>query len=617
FKHAYEFNPENSLLNHHLGKALIADNQLDTALFHLLKAYKLAGEEEQARFAYELGVVMHRKHKFDQAILYYKQYLNSMEQESITQQREFLMKKIAECNMGKERIRDSNYVFIDRLSSVVNSPYPDYSPFVNADGSVLYFTSRRPETTGGKYDEYSNGYYEDIYFSSMENGQWQPPENPGKPLNTKYHDAVVGLSPDGQKLYLYRSERGGSIFQSSLDGYEWTEPEALPEPLNSKAHEPTATFTYDGRGIYFVSDREGGYGGSDIYYSERKENETWSEPENLGAAINTRYDEDGVFMHPDGKTLYFSSKGHNTMGGYDIFKTVNREDGWEEPQNLGYPVNTADDDIFFSVTASGRYGYYSSSRAGQQDIYRVHFLENEKQVANSVQDVLIAMQGSEVISPIEDVIEANSPDLTVMKGVVLDEENRDPVKAEIILVDNSTEKELARFKSNSKTGRYLVSLPAGKNYGIAVNAEGYLFHSENFNIPEEDMYKEVNKIIVLKKIKTGKSIVLNNVFFDFDVAEKVKRESRIELKRVVRLMQMYPDLKIEISGHTDNIGEEAYNKELSVERAKTVVKYLVKEGIERQRLSYKGYGSAKPVADNTKAQGREKNRRTEFKIISN
>lgn len=615
FEKAYDFNPDNADLNHLMGKSYRILHQVKPAIKHLSKAYELGNKGQRAFYAYEYAEAMHLAHKFDKAILYYKEHLQSLTPEEMKLKRDFLQKKIEECNTGKELVRDSIRVFIELLAEPVNSSYPEYSPYVNADETKLFFTSRRPGTTGGDFDDVSNGYFEDIYVSEMENGQWSAPENVGKPLNTKYHDAVVGLSPDGQKLYSYRWKNGGDVFESKLEGDVWTKPEELDKPVNSKYHEPTASFTYDGRGIFVVSDREGGYGGSDIYYVEKDNDGEWKQAVNLGPAINTKFDEDGVFMHPDGKTLYFSSKGHKTMGGYDIFKAVKEDGEWSEPENLGYPINTADDDIFFSVTASGRYGYYSSSRRGNQDIYRIHFLGPSKPLVNSSQDQLIAMKASEMMNMMETAIEVESPNLTLLKGIVLDEETKEPVKAALELVDNESGKVLAEFVSNSKTGRYLVSLPAGRNYGIAVKAEAYLFHSENFNIPDKDTYREVEKNILLKKIKIGKSIVLNNVFFDFDVGDEVKKESEPELNRVVKLLNTNPDLKVEISGHTDNIGSDEYNKKLSLERAKTVVEYLVSKGIDQSRLSYKGYGSTKPVAENDTEEGRQKNRRTEFKIV--
>lgn len=614
-KKAHSFNPDNADLNYMMGRAFNELHNEKKAIEHLKKAYKLGNMEQKNFFSFQLAKAYHYKHQFSKAIIYYKKYLHSLSPVEMREQKEDVRKKIEECNTGKRLIRDSLHVHIEQLSYAVNTKYDEYSPYVNADQSVMYFTSRRPNTTGGGFDEYSNGYYEDVYVSYREDGQWTAAANMGRPINTEYHDAAVGISPDGQKLYIYRWTNGGDIFKSELKGDEWSKPKAFGKPINSSSHEPTASFTHNEKGIYFVSDRNGGYGGSDIYYVEKDQRGKWRRIQNLGPTLNTPYDEDGVFMHPDGKTLYFSSKGHNTMGGYDIFKAVKGPGGWSEPENIGYPINTADDDVFFSITASGRYGYYASKQEGNHDIYRITFMGPKKPVINTTEDVLVAVDKSRNINFMSEPTEAKGPSMTLLKGKVMDEETQEPLQASIELVDNATGEELAKFNSNSKTGRYLVSLPAGKNYGIAVDANGYLFHSENFNIPRRAGYNEVTKDIYLKPLKVGKSIVLNNVFFDFDVGDRVKKESIPELNRVTRLIKANPDLKIEIAGHTDVIGSAEYNKKLSLQRAKTVVDYLVKNGVDPDRLVYKGYGFNKPVADNSTPEGRQKNRRTEFKII--
>jgi len=343
----------------------------------------------------------------------------------------------------------------------------------------------------------------------------------------------------------------------------------------------------------------------------------WGPPINL-RDINTPYDEEAVFIHPDGKTLYFSSKGWNTMGGYDIFKTVYENGHWSKPENVGYPINTADDDVFFTIAASGIHAYMSSARPGgygDQDLYMITFI-TEKPTISSSEDNLIAWKTEPVSETVaEKTVAVSLASLTLLKGRILDDATKQPVEATIILTDNEKGEELATFTSNSATGKYLVSLPSGKNYGIAVKAEGYLFYSENFNIPANAPYQEIEKDIYLKKIDIGASIVLRNIFFDFNKAT-LRPESKTELDGLIQLMKDNPTLKIEISGHTDNIGSAEYNKKLSEQRAKAVVDYLIAAGISSDRLTYVGYGFEKPIAPNTTEEGRQLNRRTEFKIIS-
>ena len=287
--------------------------------------------------------------------------------------------------------------------------------------------------------------------------------------------------------------------------------------------------------------------------------------------------------------------------------------------NLGYPINTPDDDVFFVISASGKHGYYSSIKndgMGEKDIYRVTFLGPEKPpVLNNEDNLLASLTNPVSETVIEEVIEIRTVALTILKGTVTDALSLQKVEAGIELIDNEKNKIIANFKSNSKTGKYLVSLPAGKNYGLAVKAEGYLFHSENFDIPKTAGYSEVIKDIALKKVAVGSKIVLKNIFFDFDKAT-LRDESTSELERLTKLLNDVPTLKIEISGHTDSKGADAYNQKLSERRAHAVVNYLVAAGIVEDRLTYKGVGEAEPVATNDTDEGRQENRRTEFKVIA-
>ncbi|HOF08151.1 MAG TPA: OmpA family protein, partial [Bacteroidales bacterium] len=309
--------------------------------------------------------------------------------------------------------------------------------------------------------------------------------------------------------------------------------------------------------------------------------------------------------------------GHNSMGGYDIFKSTYKDGYWSKPENLGVPINTADDDLYFVLASSGQRAYFSSSRKGtigDQDIFMITFII-DKPMNPSTEDNLIAYKTKPVQEiKIESTIAIETPSLTLLKGFIYDEETKKPLEAQIVLTDNEKNEELAVFTSNAQTGRYLVSLPSGKNYGIAVKKEGYLFHSENFVIPENAQYQEIQKDIYLKPIKVGQSIVLRNIFFDFDKAT-LRPESKTELENLIKLMNDNPNIKIEISGHTDNIGSAAYNQKLSESRAKAVVDYLIEHGIDKSRLSYMGYGFDKPIAPNDTEEGRQLNRRVEFKIV--
>lgn len=615
---AQTFNPNNAMLNYKLGNCYLNSPDKKKSISYLESAVKL-NLKVAADLHYLLGQAYHFNYEFEKAITEYSTYKESLSPTELAKLAKEVEKKTTEATYGKDLIKNPVRVFIDNLGSSINTIYPEYSPIITADESMLFFTSRRENTTGGEKDPLDFKYFEDIYLSYSIGGTWNPVQNPGKPLNTDTHDATVGLSADGQTLLIYKGENGGDIYECKLDGNEWGKPDRLPKTINTNYHESGASFGPDGRTLYFVSDKSGGFGGNDIYMSKKSAKDKWTEPVNLGNVINTEYDEEGVFMHPDGKTIYFSSKGHKTMGGYDIFKSEFKDGKWSEPENIGYPINTTDDDVFFTISASGLHGYYSSAMPGGnggQDIYMVTILGAAKPAIDNTEDNLLASLTSPVSETvIESTVEIKSNQLTLLKGIIVDDKTSDPLSATIELTDNIKNEVIASFQSNSATGKYLVSLPSGVNYGIAVKAEGYLFHSENFDIPASTGFREEVKDIRMKKIEVGNKIVLNNIFFDFDKAT-LRTESKAELDRLTTMLNDIQTLKIEISGHTDNIGSAAYNKTLSENRAKAVVDYLVKAGILADRLTFKGYGFDQPIATNDTDEGRQQNRRTEFKVVS-
>lgn len=631
---AYQFNPNNALLNYKLGKCYLRSSYRLKSIPYLEKAYKLDPNVDP-QIHYVLGQAYHLDMQWDKAVTELKLFQQNLEADlakirdkqgeeatALKQIDQAVNKEIEECFTGKEMEKHPVRVFIDNIGPEINTSYPEYGELISADESEMIFTSRRPNTTGGGKDEYQNEYYEDLYISYKKDGKWTPAQNMGKPVNSDGHDATAGLSPDGQILFVYLDDKGdGNLYQCTLKGDTWTKPEKLNKNINTDFHESSASLSSDGKTLYFVSNRSDGLGDRDIWKSTLDEKGRWGKPVNLGPTINTPYGEEGVYIHPDGKTLYFSSQGHKTMGGYDIFKSVydDQTKTWSEPENLGYPVNTPDNDVFFVISASGRHGYYSSVKAngtGEKDIYMITFLGPEKPMVLNNEDNLLASQTAPVkevvIAPTVQIKEAQ---LTILKGVITDEATKQPLEATIEIVDNLKNEVIATFMSNSSTGKYLVSLPAGRNYGIAVKKENYLFHSENFDIPNTAAYQEVVKDVALKNIAVGSKIILKNIFFDFDKAT-LRPESTNELERLTKLLNDVPTLKIEISGHTDSKGADDYNKKLSDSRAKAVVAYLVSKGISAGRLTSIGYGEEQPIATNDTDEGRQLNRRTEFKILS-
>ncbi|MBE2246835.1 MAG: OmpA family protein [Candidatus Competibacteraceae bacterium] len=588
---ANEVNPNNALLNYKIAVCYLNTLEKYKAYPYARKAGDLNASIARDYY-YVLGMAAQQKLKFDEAILAYDQF------EAIISHPDTLKmvaKRIEECNNGKQFVLKVEYE-VENVGDVINTTYAEYVPLIRADETILIYTSRRPadetkKRTKRQISNFDYDYYENIYKSNrIETNKWGTPSRIPAPINKpKKHSASVSLSLDGSILYLYHSINKGDIYFSKKEGESWSEPKELPGKVNTKKYtESHITVSFDGKTAYLVSDRPGGLGGKDIWRSELQSDQTWSEPVNLGPTINTPYDEDGPFLHPDGKTLYFSSKGHNTMGGYDIFETEFKDGQWTTPINMGYPINSPDDDVYFVLTADGKNAYLSSVKEngyGRQDIYCIRPFE--KKVFKDFQMVLF-------------------------KGILKDKETDALVKGIVNITDNSSGQEMFESEVQPTEEGFLVSLPSGKNYGIAVESEGYLFYSENFDLKLPEGFKLVEKVIYLEKVKAGVKLTLNNVFFDFD-KHHLKSESESELNRAIELLNKYPGIKIEIAGHTDNIGEDAYNQKLSERRANSVKEYLIKAGFPESRIiRVVGYGESKPIDPSDSKEARAKNRRVEF-----
>ncbi|MCW3085178.1 MAG: hypothetical protein JWP12_2544 [Bacteroidetes bacterium] len=573
---------------------------LEKACKNVSQEYKEGDFEEKHApiLAYKLlGDAYHIHSKFDKAITSYEKYKQEL---SISKKKDSdnlkdVERKIEMCKTAKELIAEPVKVKIENLGKALNSPYPDYSPVITGDQSTMMFTSRRKESTGGQ--TYDGGkYYEDIYISNYVNKAWTPAKNIGAPINTGGNEATVGVSPDGQQILIYKDDNGdGNIYSTTLNGDVWSEPVKLNANINSKHWEPSAFISADGNSIYFSSDRPGGYGGRDIYVSEKEENGDWGKPVNMGPTINTPFEEDAPFIHPDGITLFFSSNGHHTMGGFDIFYSSLSDDGktWQEPVNVGYPVNSPDDDIFYVVSPDKTKAYYSSFREGglgEKDNYVITFLDQKK-----------------------------AP-LVLLKGIVKNDDGVVPKGIKVTVTDNETGKVVGVYTPNSKTGQYLFVLPPGKNYNISYDAEGFLFYSENRTIAKKTNYYETYKAIVLPPITIGSKIVLNNIFFDFDKAT-LTNTSNVELRNILNFLNKNQKVIIELDGYTDSKGTAEYNLKLSQDRAQAVAAYLIEKGIAKERIITKGFGESAPNAANLNSdgtdnpEGRQLNRRVELKII--
>ena len=497
------------------------------------------------------------------------------------------------CLWRAKMMRDSLIINPQNMGKNVNSAWSEYLPTLTADESELIFTVRRPadsKTACANCKE-----EEDFYACKKVNGEWAKRKALGKPINTSHNEGAQCISPDGKYLIFTgcnRDDGMGScdLYWSKRVGDIWSKPRNLGKPVNTRFWESQPTFGADGKTILFTSNRPGGVGGMDIWQTTMIAEGEFTEPVNLGSPINTMKDEDSPFLHPDGITLYFTSMGHKGMGGKDIFYSVLQGNGtWKEPINMGYPINTNDDEISLIVNARGDKAFFSSDKKGGMGGMDLYWFELP-----------------EALRPLP---------VTYFKGKISDSKDGKPLEAIFEVIDLKTDKLVVRSASDPVTGEFLVCIPTNSHYALNAVREHYLFYSENFEIEGE--YSKIlpyEKDIALKRIELGENIVLKNVFFDTD-KDILKPESEAELNRLVTLMQQNPQMKVEISGHTDNVGSKEHNVTLSKNRAKAVFDFLVNKGVDSKKMTHVGYGFDKPISTNDTPEGRALNRRTEFTII--
>ena len=490
---------------------------------------------------------------------------------------------IAYANKLKEKGLAS-YVFApENMGPNINSAALEYYPSFTIDGSKMIFTRRENQD-------------EDFYESNLVKGVFSKAQPVAGKINTNFNEGAQNISQDGDWLIFtgcnYPEGEGSCdlyiAYQTKAGG--WTEPENMGRIINSEFWESSPSLSPDKKSLYFSSSRQGGYGGKDIWVTNRSSNGRWSQPKNLGASVNTSADEGCPFIHSDNQTLYFNSNGHPGYGLTDLFLVKKNEDqSWGTPVNLGYPINTIDEEGSLIVAPDGKTSYYASegkNTLGGLDLYHFELRED--------------IRASKVLW---------------VKGKVFDKKTNQGLPSSVELTDINSRKIISTLQTD-EDGQYLVTLPVGKDYAFNVNRKGYLFYSDNFSIKTNGPDSGLVVNIPLQPIEAGASIVLKNIFFDTKKFE-LKPASLSELDKVVLLMKENPKLKILISGHTDNVGQAADNILLSNNRAKATIAYLQKNGIEIVRLSAKGFGAAKPIADNNTDAGKSLNRRTELSIISN
>jgi outer membrane protein OmpA-like peptidoglycan-associated protein len=624
---AANLDPENLKANFDAGYYHLLTVGKDMAVQYFLRVYQI-DPNYKFDLEYQIGRSYQYGYEFDKAIDFYNRYITRYKSKPNYQGKdkvdvEVVERNIYECENAKVYVQHPENYSIVNMGLQINSEWDDYAPVLNEAEDEIIFTTRRREGNLNQNVYEDNKPWEDIFISRKVNGKWTPAENMGPKVNSIYHDSNLALSADGKTLFVHKDDNGGDIFflKKQPDG-SWSEPKPLPGMVNSSYAEKSVSISKDEKTLYFSSNRPGGFGLLDIYKATINSSGQWVDVKNLGEKINTQYDDDGPFIDYDGKTLYFSSKGHQGMGGFDIYKTVFDEgtNEWSEPENLGYPINTPDNDIYFVSTKDGKRGYYSSVREdglGYDDIYVITLpdpaLAAKKPDASPV---------TPIVTPSEGTPDEKAP-VTQMQPLrytvtVLDAATRQPVEARVRLEGMRDNIIVPSSGKGAGITEFSIVAAEAKEYRLSVEHEGYMFVSQNVRLEGVSAQpKALTRTIELRKVQTGAVLVLRNIYFDFDRAT-FKQESYNELNKLERMMAQNPTMQVEIAGHTDYVGTASYNMTLSQRRAEAVKDFLTKKGIDSRRIVAKGYGKTRPIASNDDEEdGRELNRRVEFRVISN
>jgi outer membrane protein OmpA-like peptidoglycan-associated protein len=577
-------------------KAIAADSKFIEAYVLLGDIFRLKRDNKQAIVAYrkvidlnpdftravyiKLGEIEVSEAQYVQAKQHLEKYLtfpNIIEQNAA-----FAKKLIRDCDFSIQALQHPVAFKPVNMGPEINTAADEYSPVATADEKTLIFTRQIKAN-------------EDFYQSTKKDGKWQTATYLSDNINTpNYNEGSESISQDGKFLFFTGCNRPDGlgrcdIYVAQKKGDDWGKPFDLSPPVNTTGWESQPSISADGRTLYFVSNRRGGYGGYDIWKSNLTD-KGWGEPENLGPNINTSANEQSPFIHADDSTLYFCSNGWPGMGGQDLFVSKLQKDGkWGKPENLGYPINTNGDESGLTISANGSTAYFSSNNLNGLGGFDIYTFEMPVNIRPHI--------------------------VTYVKGIVEDLKTKQPLETAVEIIDLQNNLPVYRDYSAAEKGDFLATITSGKNYGLNISKSGYLFYSENFSLVGHSPNNPFNITVLLEPIDIGNKVILKNIFFDSNKFD-IKPESQAELQKLVDFLTVNPTLYIEISGHTDNVGNDQANQILSENRAKAVYTYLVANKIDPARLRYKGYGKTQPIAPNDTDEGRSKNRRTEFKIIA-
>lgn len=607
FEKVLESNPDNTKAIYKSGVCYLHRYSKEKGLENIKKSIETDPKIDK-HANYWMGRALQLNYKFDEAKEYYDKYAATLKKRD--SRRDDVKKHIEQCETGKEMIKNPGEFYLENLGPKINSKYSDHSPVLNDDGTTLLFTSRK-ETSTGNVETMTGEFFEDIYVSEKKDNEWGPLSHIGDQLNTTGHDACSHLFENGKKLLMYRSTRNGDIYLTEKENGSWGIPQRFPV-INSGSYESSAFMAHDGKRVYFSTNRYSDGGDLDFYYSDLQADSTWGAPEELGAGINTNDEEDGLYITKDGKYLYFSSRGHKGMGGFDVFRCEWEGNKWGKPVNLGHPLNTPDDDVYFYLCEGTNRAYLSSYRDGgygEKDIY--------------------------MAAPIAKVN---------LLAMVKDSLSQKPISDEQVKISFKAENDsLNKFSASTTLSNSNLNLlvQSRKTYEVVFEKEGAIIYKTKLEVPVvldegksfessftipyykdslaaglKDLTPKIAK--VEPKIDTAvitKDYIFGNVYFEKNIS-KINPAYWPFLKKLIALMKEHKEIKIEIQGFSDEDGDENYNKKLSELRAHNVYDYIVSRGISTKRVIFKGYGMTKKFGDGSSETEKMQNRRVEFVKIN-
>ncbi|WP_232325975.1 OmpA family protein [Spirosoma montaniterrae] len=575
-----------------LGQLYEFTKRYEPAITAYRNAVRLQPDSPASGAAYQsLSNTLLRLGRYSEAIPYLEKFQTLFAAQSAQGQR--IARQLETARFGQDALQHPQTVDPKPLSSVLQTTPSQYFPVLTADEQTLVFTVLKPEGD------------EDLMTASFNGETWSPPISLSPNINTPENEGTPSLSADGRMLVFTACQgRKGfgscDLYVSRKTGDSWSTPDNLGPTVNTRYYESQPALSADGRQLYFVSDRPGGRGRRDIWRSDLDATGNWTEPVNLGESVNTPQNEASPFLHANGQSLFFASDGHVGMGGYDLFVSdFDVSSGWSAPSNLGYPINTSEDQASLFVAANGTRAYYSyeEQKEGVSQKSRLYAFDLPETLRERVKPV------------------------SYLKGIIADARTKKPLPATVELIDLKTNAVVSRVQADAQTGQYTAILPTGGEYALYVNMPGYLFKSLSFDFTqrtkgERSVGTGVALSVPLEPAVSGATAkeTLNNLFFEtgrYDLADK----SRTELDRLSAFLKANPAVKVEISGHTDDRGDAAANLTLSQKRAQSVVAYLTGAGIDAGRIRAVGYGKTRPLAPNTSDENRRQNRRIEWRVL--